>query len=163
MVERTEIEKNVRRLIALDVLYKPFSSLGDKGKRRAEKTAKGIVELIKDKDGTGERIFAKIEKKDIEKARTLREGINIFNKEYPNYGKILEGMIAKKRLKKNKYIVYGLVEGYKLGEEDYVRVMMDLGFDRREASSVYPHIIAVSEKLGKASEYAKREMLIPKK
>lgn len=161
MAERTEIEKEVRSLTALDILYKPFSSLGDKGKRRAEKHEKNIVSLLKDGEEKGERIFARIEKKDEEKARTLREGIDAFKKEYSKYGKLLEECIAKKRLSQNRYLIYGLAGGFKLGEEDYARVMMDLGFTRREANSVYPHILAISERLGKAVEQAERSMLIP--
>ena len=65
-------------------------------------------------------------------------------------------------MKQNKYLSYGLTEGFKLSEEDYIGVMMDLGFDRREAASIYPHIIAISERLGKASEQDKRLILISK-
>ena len=157
---RTEVEKYVRALIALDALYKPLSSLGDKGKRRAEKSAKGIVSLLKEGEEKGERIFARVEKSEEERARTLREGIDEFKKKYKEQGEILEGMIAKKRAQKNKYLVFGLNEGYKLAEEDYLGVMMDLGFDRREGSSVYPHILAISERMGKASEQAERSIIV---
>lgn len=160
MPERTEIEKETRTLIATDILYKPFSSLGDKGKRRAEKHAKNITAFLKEGEEKGERIFARIEKKDEEKARTLREGIDAFKKEYPKYGNLLEGCIAKKRMSLNKYLIYGLEGSFKLAEEDYVKVMMNLGFTRREANSVYPHILAISERLGKAVEQAERSMLI---
>ena len=80
------------------------------------------------------------------------------------YGNLLEECIAKKRMKHNRYLRFGLEGGFKLAEEDYVGVMMDLGFTRREANSVYPHILAISERLGKAVEQAERSMLIsPKK
>ena len=162
MPERTEIEKFVRWLIASDILYRPLKSLGEKGLRRLDKTAKEISDLLKEEEEVGERVFAKIEKKDEEeKARTMRQGINAFKKTYPEHGEILEKMIEEKRMKSNKYLVYGLQEGFKLGEEDYVRVMMDLGFDRREASSVYPHIIAISERLKKARVEAERRILLP--
>ena len=160
MPERTEIERFVRWLIASDILYRPLKSLGEKGLRRLDKTAGEISDLLKDEEEIGERVFAKIEKKDEEKARTLREGINAFKKRYPQYGEILENMIAEKRTKSNRYLIFGLREGFKLGEEDYVRVMMDLGFDRREASSVYPHVIAVSERLKKAKVQAQRGILL---
>ncbi|MFH0831292.1 MAG: hypothetical protein V1886_00275 [archaeon] len=163
MPERTEIEKETRTLIALDILYKPFSSLGDKGKRRAEKHVKNIANLLKDREEKGERIFARIEKKAEEKSRTLREGIDTFKKEYPKYGELLEKCIEKKRTDNNKYLVYGLASGFKLGEEDYTQVMMDMDFTRREANSVYPHILAISERLGKAKEQAERKMLISPK
>ena len=160
MPERTEIERFVRWLIASDILYRPLKSLGEKGLRRLDKTAGEISDLLKDEEEIGERVFAKVEKKDEEKARTLREGINAFKKRYPQYGEILENMIAEKRTKSNRYLTFGLREGFKLGEEDYVRVMMDLGFDRREASSVYPHVIAISERLKKAKVQAQRRILL---
>jgi len=162
MPERTEVEKYVRWLIALDIISKPLSSLGDKGMRREKKTVKNIVALLEKESEISKRIFAKIEKREEEKARTLREGITQFKKKYPSYGTILEGIIAETRIKKNEYLIYGLNENYKLSEEDYVRVMMDLGFKRREAVSIYPHIIAISERLGKASEQAERRILISK-
>jgi len=159
MPERTEVEKYIRWLIASDIIYRPLKSLGEKGLRRLDKTAGEISDLLKDEEEIGERVFAKIEKKDEEKARTLREGINAFKKRYPQYGEILENMIAEKRTKSNRYLTFGLREGFKLGEEDYVRVMMDLGFDRREAS-FYPHIIAISERLKKAKVQAQRRILL---
>jgi len=162
MAGRTELEKYVRHLIALDVLYKPLSSLGDKGKRRAEKSAKEISKLLKTDKEISERIFAKIDRRDEEKARTLREGIDAFNKRYPKYGNLLEKMIEETRTRKDKYLVFGLNKGYKLSEDDYVGVMMDLGFTRREANETYPHIISISERLKKASEQAERTILISK-
>lgn len=162
MVERTEVEKCVRWLVASDILYRQLKSLGEKGVRRLEKTAKELSSLLKEGEEVGERVIAKTEKRDEEKARTLREGINAFKKKYPSYGEILEEMIAEKRLKRNTYLVYSLQEGYKLGEEDYMRVMMDLGFERREAASIYPHIITISQRLEKAAEQAQRSILVAK-
>jgi len=94
---RTEVEKYVRALIALDALYKPLSSLGDKGKRRAEKSAKGIVSLLKEGEEKGERIFARVEKSEEERARTLREGIDEFKKQYKEQGEILEEDVVYKK------------------------------------------------------------------
>ena len=84
MTERTEVEKNVRLMIASDILYRPLKSLGEKGVRRIEKTAKSISALLKDGSETGERIFAKVEiKSEEEKARTINEGIKEFCSKYP--------------------------------------------------------------------------------
>jgi CRISPR/Cas system-associated protein endoribonuclease Cas2 len=161
MTERTEVEKNVRLLIASDILYRPLKSLGEKGVRRIEKTAKNISALLKDGSETGERIFAKIEvKSEEEKARTLNKGIEEFCKKYPKEGKILTGLIDEKRSQRNKYLTYGLMPDFKLGEEDYLSVMRDIGFERREASSIYPHVIAYSERLGKAYEQSERTILL---
>jgi hypothetical protein len=160
MPERTEVERSVRWLVASDILYRPLKSLGEKGLRRLDKTAKEISGLLKEGEEVGERVFARIEREDEEKARTLREGINAFKKAYPKYGEILEAMIAEKRTRSNRYLVFGLQEGFILGEEDYIRAMMDLQFERREASAVYPHVITVSERLKKDEVQAPRRILI---
>jgi len=160
MVERTEVEIYVRNMVALDVLSKPLSSLGGKAERRRDKAAEEIADLLKDESEVGERIFAKIEKRDEEKARTLREGIEAFKREHPNYGDILENKIAEKRTKSNKYLIFGLNKGYYLASEDYVRVMKDLGFTREEACSMYPHLKEISTRLGKANEQEERTILL---
>jgi len=167
MPERTEIEKYVRLMIASDILYRTLNNLGEKGIRRLNKTAKNIVDLLEKKEEIGSRVIAKIEELDEEmKARTTKEGIDEFCKKYPQYGIILKGLIEEKRLKRNKYLVYGLNPPYKLSEEDYIQVIMDLGFDRREASSIYSHILNYSQKEGKANETLERKILLkeqPKK
>jgi len=160
MVERTEIENYVRNMVALDSMFKPLKSLSCKAERREDKIAGEIFSLYKSKEDLGERVFVLVEECQEEKARTLRQGIDAFKKEYPSHGDVLEGMIKQKRIKKNKSLVYGLNEGYSLGSEDYIRVMMDLGFDREEACAVYPHIKDASERIGKSSPQEKRKILL---
>lgn len=161
MVERSDLEKRVRRLIAGDITYKVLKSLGDKGDRRLKKRAAEIVNLL-DEEEPGNRFYARIETSKEEKSKTLREGINAFKKKYSSYGKILEGLIAEKRIQRNKNLVYRLNKGYNLSEEDYVQIIVDLGFERREASAIYPHILAISERLGKADEQMERTILLSK-
>ena len=160
MVERTEIEKNVRYLIALDVVSRVLKSLGDKGVRREKKTAKNIVDLLNDKEPLGDRVVARLETRDEQKARTLRQGIDVFKEKYPKYGDELENFIKETRTDHNLYLVYGLRENYKLSEDDYVSVMKDLGFSDREAKSIYSHIVAVSERANKAIETSERNILV---
>ncbi len=162
MVERSALENRVRRLIAEDITSKVLKSLGDKGSRRLKKGAKEIVNLLGEGEEPNNRFYVGIEKSEEEKSKTLREGINAFKKKYSRYGKILEGLIAEKRIKRNKNLVYRLNKGYNLSEEDYVWVIMDLGFDRRETSAMYPHILAISERLGKANEQMERTILLSK-
>jgi hypothetical protein len=161
MVKRSELEKKVRRLIAGDITSKVLKSLGDKGDRRLKKGAKEIVNLLGEEEPNN-RFYVGIERTEEEKARTLREGINAFKKQYGRYGNILEGLIAEKRIKRNKNLVYRLNKGYNLSEEDYIQIMMDLNFERREASAMYPHILAISERLKKANEQMKRTILLSK-
>lgn len=162
MVERSELENKVRRLIAGDITYRVLKSLGDKGDRRLHKKAVEIVYLLNKGEEPNDRFFVGIEKTEKEKAKTMRQGINAFKKKYSSYGKILEGLIAQKRIERNKNLVYGLNEEYHLSEEDYVQIIMDLGFEKREASAMYPHILAISERLGKADEQRERTILISK-
>ncbi|MBI2046707.1 hypothetical protein HYT26_00890, partial [Candidatus Pacearchaeota archaeon] len=100
------------------------------------------------------------EKPEEMKARTQNEGIDEFCKKYPQYGKILNGLIEEKRMGRCNYLVYRLKEGYKLSEEDYVKVIRDLGFDEREAAAIYSHILSYSERVGKAGESNERTILL---
>lgn len=161
MAERSELENRIRRLVAGDITYRVLKSLGDKGDRRLKKRAKEIVVLL-DEEEPNDRFYARIERIEEEKAKTIREGVNAFKKKYKSHGKILEGFIAKTRIERNKNLVYGLNEGYKLSEEDYVQIIMDLGFERREAAAMYPHILAISERLKKADEHKERTILLSK-
>jgi hypothetical protein len=161
MPERTEIEKYVRWMIASDILYRTLKGLGEKGIRRLDKTAKSISELLRSKEEVGDRIEVKIEELEEEmKARTINEGIEEFSKKYPEYGIELKKLIDETRKDRNRYLVYRLKKGFKLGEEDYLQVMMDLDFDRREASSVYPHVLSYSQRKKKAEENRERKILL---
>ncbi len=159
MVNRSEIEVSVRSMVAYDILSKPLSNLGNKADRRRDKTANSIADLLREGDEF-ERVFAYVERKDEDKARTLREAINEFSSEHPRYGKILDEKIAEKRRKSNKYLVYGVSDGFKLGAEDYRRVMKDLGMTTIQADAMYPHLLDISDSLGKARENSRRNILL---
>ena len=159
MVNRSELEVVVRSMVAFDILSKPLTSLGQKADRRKDKLAAETAGLLREGD-TFERVVAYTERRDEEKARTLREGINAFKSEHPRYGEVLEGMIAEKRTKSNKYLVYGVQDGFKLGAEDYRRVMKDLGMTTMESDAMYTHLLDISDRLGKASENSLRNILL---
>ncbi len=159
MVERTQLEIITRNLVAYDILKSPLSSLYQKAGRRQKKSAQEAAELV----GNGEiadRVYASIEEAEQEKSRTLRQGINAFKEAHPRYGKLLEGMIAEKRIEKNQVLVYGLEDGFKLGSADYIRVMKDIGLSERAAHAMYSHLLEVSEQIGKADETGYREILL---
>lgn len=161
MVERSELESRVRRMVSADITYRVLKSLGEKGVRRLSKRAEEIVGLVRESEEEARRFVARVETKiEDRKARTLRQGIDAFKELYPEYGEILEGFINETRKERRNYLVYGIRPGFKLGEEDYVQVMVDLDFERREASALYPHITSISERLGKADEIKEREILI---
>lgn len=158
MVQRTELETSVRKMVALDILSKPLSSLGQKAGRRRDKLAGEIAEVLP--CGDLERVFAYTKITEEEKARTLRDGIAVFNKEYPKYGKILEGCIEEKRVQKNEHLVYGVRQGWSLGVNEYRGVMRDLGLSAIEADSMYPHLVELSDRLGYVHECAPRTILL---
>lgn len=161
MVQRTELETTVRRMVANDILSKPLSSLGQKAERRRNALSKEAAKLLR----TGarsdlERAFIRMERTSEEKARTMREGITAFQESHPKYGTILESLIQEKRLKNNTQLIYGVNEGFNLGLEEYRGVMRDLGMTTRQADAMYTHLLDISEQLGKAGEYAERTILL---
>lgn len=159
MVNRNNLEVAIRDMVAYDILSKPLSNLGDKAYRRRDKLAAEAAEFVR-VGYDSERIVAYTEFKDEEKARTLREGITAFKEAYPKYGKVLEGMIEEKRANNNEYLVFGIKTGFKLGAEDYRRVMKNLGMTSREADAMYPHLLDISDRLGKSRENAVRNILL---
>ena len=159
MVERTDLEVTVRDMVAYDILSKPLSSLGSKAYRRRDALAKDAARLAR-KGNSSERVVAYLETREEDRARTLREGVEVFKEAHPTYGRILEDVIAEVRKSSNSYLVFSVAEGFKLGAEDYRRVMKDLGMDTREADAVYPHLLDVSDRLGKSRENARRDILL---
>jgi hypothetical protein len=159
MVQRTELESTIRRMVALDILSKPLSSLGKKAERRRDKLASTAIGLLSEQEEL-ERVFARTETIEQEKARTLREGIAMFKKKHPRYGSVLEGMIQEKRIKKDEHLVYGITEGFTLGVAEYRSVMQDLGLSPIEADGMYSHLLEISDRLGKANQYSERTILL---
>jgi len=159
MVERTELEILTRNMVAYDVLKAPLSSLHQKAGRKQKAAAKTAAQYIEAGD-VADRVYVSIQETEQEKARTLRQGINTFKEAHPRYGAKLEGMISETRTQKNNIIQYGIEDGFKLGTQDYVRVMKDLGLSETAAHAMYGHLLEVSEKLGKASETGMREILL---
>ena len=158
-MERTELETMTRNLIAYDVLKSPLSSLYQKAGRQQKKTAQEAAELIL-QGSIAERVDVRIEQIEEEKARTMREGVGEFKKKYPQYGKILEGLIQEKRIEKNQALVYSLQNGFKLASADYIRVMKNLGLSETAAHAMYGHLLELSERLEKASETQPRQLLL---
>lgn len=159
MAIRSELEISVRNMVAYDILSKPLTSLGQKADRRKDKVGKEISTLLKEGEEF-ERVTAYVERREEERARTLREGIEAFKEEFPRYGKVLEEKIQEKRSRSNRYLVFGVSEGFKLSADDYRRVMKDLGMTSVEADAMYPHLLQISERLGKAGENSLRDILL---
>ena len=143
------IESRITRLIAIDNLNIPISSMSGKLDRKKGNIAEEIDISRYGNDFMGERVYARIDTDTKNKARTLNEGINAFEAEYPRYGQILRGMIAEKRASKVTKLYFGVNEGSRLTTEDYLGVMKDLGFSEKVAYQMYPELMTISRSMKK--------------
>lgn len=142
----------------MDRIEIPISSMSGKLKRQKPKLAK-TVDFENSKNYKGERCYARIESVDLEKARDVREGIDEFSKEYPKYGKILEGLIAQKRTVRETHVYFGMQDGCRLTEADYMGVMQSMGFTETTSRNLYPELMAVSRNLSRKRDEERRVMV----
>lgn len=156
-----QFERQVLELVAADRLFIPVSSMDNKLKRRKEKMAEAI-ELPESKAYRGDRVYARVEDKDKMKARTMKEAIAAFSEQYPTHGKVLQGIIAEKRLQKEKHLYFGVRDGCRLTSDDYLDVMKDLGFGPESAKSLYHELIEVSRNLSRKRADTERSILVGK-
>lgn len=154
-----ETENQLVKLVATDKLYVAVSSLDGKLKRRRESLAKSLAGTI-ESDFAGERVYANLESENNTKARGMKEGIQEFKKAYPQYGKILEGMIEEKRAEKETNLYFGLIGSNRLSSKDYMTVMTSLGFTEHAARGLYPELIASSRNLSKKRDFEERSILV---
>lgn len=155
------LERQVIQLIATDRIEVPISSLSGKLKRRKPKMAQEI-QLPENNRYNGERVYARIQTDDEMKARTMKEAIAEFANQYPTHGKVLQGIIAEKRLQKEEHLYFGVNEGCRLTQEDYMGVMKDLGFGEVTAKGLYSELIEVSRNLARKRGNPERSVLVGK-
>src|SRR3989344_6135855 len=135
MEEKTmETERQVLEIIATDRIDIPISSMSGKLKRAKPKLAKALdLSAYDSQNFVGERCYARIESEDLMKARGMRDGIEEFASRYPQYGKILNGIIEEKRVERETHLYFGIREGRRLTADDYMDVMQNLGFTESTA------------------------------
>lgn len=155
------LEKQIITLVATDRIEIPISSLSGKLKRSKPKLAQSIPMPASGKYN-GERVYARIEEQDEMKARSMKEAVAEFADQYPSHGKVLTGMIAEKRLQKEKHLYFGTQENSRLAFADYMGVMKDLGFSDIRSEGLYEELIAVSRNLQKKRGNEERSILIGK-
>lgn len=153
-----ETERQLINLIAADRIYVPISSLDGKLKRMRPRLAKAVD--MPDTFFEGERVYARVQDNSVQQSKGMRAAINEFSAKFPEYGIILEGMIAEKRETKETALCFGVNPGCKLTAQDYMEVMTNLGFNERNAIRVYPELMDASRKLSKARDYGERSILI---
>jgi hypothetical protein len=155
------LERQLIDLVAADRMYVPVSSMDSKLKRRRESMAKAVT-LPESNSYRGERVSAKISTEDEMKARTMKEAIAEFARQYPRHGKVLNGLIAEKRLQKETHLYFGVREGCRLTSDDYLAVMKDLGFGPESAKSLYHELIEVSRNMARKRADGERSILVGK-
>ena len=160
MEQRTEQEKVVRKLVAINNLRVPLSSLYQKAKNIEKDFALGIQNYVLQKADFGNSIQAFIGDEEKQKARGMREGISEFEKQFPRYGRILNGLIEEKRTEREVYLKYGLNNSYTLADSEYVSVMRDIGLTDSEAAHIFPELISASYRLQKKKKEGLRDILI---
>ena len=157
---RDPLETNVRRTVAFDILQRSFNSWGGKAKRRRDNIAGDIAEAL-GKNEVPDGVVARIEERiETEKARTIRQAIEVFKSQHPDYGAKLEAMITEEREKANRYTVIAVAESYRLTQTDYRRVMIDLGMTSEEADKFYEPLMDVCKRLDKADFGEERSILL---
>ena len=153
-----QIEQKVLRLIALDRLHAPVSSMEGKFKRRQEKIANSI-EL--EKSGyRGERVHAKIVVEDQLKTRRIGDAVAEFCEKYPEEGKILTQIIEDERSESETHLYFGMNTACKLTAEDYIAIMMDLGMSEAQARALYQPLMDYSRTLAKQRQEGDRSLTL---
>jgi len=153
------IERQLIELIATDRVYIPVSSMDGKLYRTRPKLGKTLG-LSDDGDSfNGERVYARVEEGEQLKARTMREAIDEFSEEYPRHGKILNGYIEERRDEKEVNLYFGMNDGCRLTDADYMSVMKNLGYTDALATKTLPGILDYSRRLSKKRQ-EERSVLI---
>ena len=156
-----DIERRVIDLVATDRIYVPLSSFDGKLKRSRPKQGKAI-DSQEDFNGSyqGERTYARVVEEDHQKARGLREGVDKFSEEHPKYGRILNGMIEEQRTKREKHLYFGMQKDRRLTQDDYMKVMQDLGLSQAKSEQFYPVVMEISRNLTRKRNGDERSVLI---
>ncbi len=159
MEKNTGLEKQIIELIATDRIDIPISSMSGKFKRIKPKLGKAINLSEYENSFVGERVYARIEENNTEKARGMKEGIEKFCEKYPKKGKILNGYIEEQRKDREINLYFGVNQGCRLTDDDYMGVMGNLGYTEALARKTLPGILDYSRRLSRKRD-EERSVLI---
>jgi len=154
-----DIEREVLALIATDRLHIPISSMSGKLKRREPKLAKTLG-LVEGKPFHGERAYARVKTKNIDKARRLSDAVKAYSTDHPDQGVILQSYIEETRVDAETHVYFGMNSGARLTAEDYLGVMTDLGFTEAVARNLYQPLLDTSRTISRKREEGERSVLI---
>ena len=156
-----DIEKTIIDLVATDRLYMPSSSFDGKLERRKPKIAQAIMSYDGIENGfEGDRAYARVETTYARKSRTLRAGIDEFAKQYPREGKILNGIIEEERQVQEKPLYFGMHDGKRVGHDDYMAVLRDMGLPEGTAKQYYEVAIDIARSLQSKRANTERSIII---
>lgn len=158
-MDRKELEKGLITLVATDRLEIPISSMSGKLKRTKPKLARAVGDEFNMRFN-GERAYARVEDENKMKARTMKEGVEEFERRHPKYGQVLREVIAEERERKEIHMYFAMYEGCRVTADDYKDVMANLGFTPAETEKLYPSLMDISRKLTKKRDEAERRILI---
>ncbi len=162
MTQNETLERKIIELIATDRIEIPISSLSGKLKRNKPKIAAQVDLTAYEGNFTGERVYARSESEDKDKARSMKEAVAEFAGEFPKYGEILLGKIAEKRVKKETHLYFGMQEGRRLTSDDYMGVMRNMGISEGRAEGLYQELMEVSRNLTRQRGGEERRIMIGK-
>jgi hypothetical protein len=153
-----DIERKVIEIVATDRVSIPVKSMAGKLDRQRPKLARDLG--LKDGESfEGDRVYARVETENIEKARRLSDAVESFCADYRREGDILKGYIAEKRFEAETHLYFGVNPGARLSAEDYLGVMRNLGFTESTARSLYPELMEVSRQISRKRD-EERSILI---
>lgn len=153
------LERQIIELVAMDRIEIPISSLSGKLKRQKPKLA-GDIDLSEYKGKYfGERCYARIESEDLQKARGMRDGIAEFSRRHPKYGAELQSLIDEKRDEKETHLYFGINDGCRLTDSDYMGVMKSLGYSQSAAQNLYPVLIETSRAISRKRDEERRILI----
>ncbi len=158
------MQKNIVGLVAEDRIELPLSSLRNKLQKRKLAAARDLADSL---GGVGSsfsdgRVYARVEAKDRNLARGMKEAISEFSDEYPEYGEILKDKVAKKRKLREEHLYFGMNGESRLCGSDYLGVLKNLGISEHQAHIMYPALMETSRKLHYARDRAERSIIVGK-
>jgi hypothetical protein len=153
------LERQIIEVVAADRIDIPISSISGKLKRLKPKLATKIDLTEYNNNYFGDRVYARIESEDLMKARSIKEGIEVFSEKFPRYGKILKGIIEEERALKETHLYFGMNEGCKLTSDDYMDVMKNLGFSETISKNLYTELMTISRNLSRKRQEERRILI----
>jgi hypothetical protein len=90
----------------------------------------------------------------------MEDGIAQFSQDYPKYGRILQGIIEEKRTEREVHLYFGVNQGSRITQDDYLSVLTSMGYSGTMANNLYPVLVEASRSIKRARDEGERSILI---